>query len=381
MLKRPSVRRLVLVAALGLAVGGALLGLRALGPEPEPQVSAPATEADAEPDGTSSVVLRIERGEPEDAPAIPRPTGLLTATAQDYRERARYPRWSHPIRDGVDPILRDREVTPGRSRGPDGEDPTLVITSKKVSFEAPEPAVIFAKLVQDGGTVPAQSLRGEVRTEDGTVVAELRFEDDGDGPDERAGDDVYTAVVAPGESGLPEMKGAYLVDVTATTREGEARNATSGFLYSVPKAHLTGRFREARVDGSLLIEAEVRVEERSRFHLEATLGAPDGEPVAWAQNAAELAPGSAWIPLTFYGLALRESGRDGPYVLRSVALSTAGEMPNQKNEVSRDAYRTRPYRAGEFTDRAFNDPDLLGAADRLERSGGLDPSQLEVGAP
>ena len=104
-----------------------------------------------------------------------------------------------------------------------------------------------------------------------------------------------------------------------------------------------------------------------RFHVEATLYGPDGvEKVAWAQAAAWLEPGTHWLDLGYYGLILRERGIDGPYVLRYVALSTATEMPNAKNRVVENAYRTGAYQATAFSDRPYQDPGLLEAAKRIE---------------
>ena len=128
-----------------------------------------------------------------------------------------------------------------------------------------------------------------------------------------------------------------------------------------------------------MIEAQVEVDDASRFHLEGTLATLDGTLLAWSQSAATLGPGLGWIPLTFYGLALHEMGRDGPYRLRFAALTTTGEMPNQKSALVRDGHVTAFYRAGDFRTDAFEDPDLIDAAERLERSGGFDPGALEVG--
>ncbi len=300
------------------------------------------------------------------APDAPQMRTLGTVAAEDYRRRARFPRSSQPIEDGVDPIARDREVTPGKSEGPEGHDPTLVVYPARTGFEAPNPIVIYAYLVRDGRKVDAREIRGEVRSQDGTPLATLAFSDDGRAGDAVANDFVYTAVLTPTRDAIPVLKGAQLVEAKARTRGDEERVATTGFLYSVPKAHLTGRFRDALADGHLIVEAELAVVEAGRFHLEATLASMDGTPIAWAQEAAELGPGTAWMPLTYWGLALRERGVDGPYVVRSAALSTTGEMPNQKNDVLEFAYVTRGYAAAQFSDQAFNDPDLLDAANRLE---------------
>ena len=184
--------------------------------------------------------------------------------------------------------------------------------------------------------------------------------------DAEGNDFVFTTVLAPSREQARDYKGAQLVEVHAETLAGELRTAATGFLYSFPLAHLTGRYRDTLADGSLRVDAEVAVEETSRFHLEATLAGADGAPIAWSQNAMVLEPGTAWIPLTFYGLVLHDAKVDGPYVLRSVALSTTGEMPNQKNDVVTDAFRTAAYRADQFSDKPFDDPVLLETARRLE---------------
>ncbi len=122
--------------------------------------------------------------------------------------------------------------------------------------------------------------------------------------------------------------------------------------------------------GNLELSAEVDVRNAGRFHLAGTLYTQSGTPIAWAQNALTLAPGQQWIPLSFFGLILNERGEDGPYVLRFAALSTTTAMPNAKNRVVENAYTTAPYRAADFSDRPYNDPNLLDAAARLERAGG-----------
>jgi len=372
-------RRRRAFGALAIVVGvvaGFLLAWR--GPR-TPLASAPAPAAPVievaeappmeapEPSRTPGhYFLRGERIH-EPPPDAPQPHPLGASAAEDYRHRARFPRSSQPIADGVDPIARDREVTPGRSMGPEGSDPTLVVYPARTGFEAPNPIVIYAYLARHGEKVDAREIRGEVRSQDGTTLASLAFSDDGRAGDAVANDLVYTAVLTPtGDDGIAMLKGAQLVEARARTRGDEERVATTGFLYSVPKAHLTGRFRDAMNDGNLVVEAELEVAEEGRFHLEATLASADGTPVAWAQQAMELGPGTAWMTLTYWGLVLRERGVDGPYVVRSAALSTTGEMPNQKNDVLEFAYMTRPYPVAQFSDKPFNDPDLLDAAARLE---------------
>lgn len=351
---------------------------RATVPVSIPAAVATAIELAAAPSPSPSPLRRTVRTETEIAPAgmLPEVGSLSATTARDYRHRARFPRSSQPIEDGIDPVARDREVTRGKSVGPEGTNPTLVVWPERTGFEAPNPIVIHAYLVRDERKVDPKEIRGEVLTQQGGVLSGLDFRDDGANGDATANDLVYTAVVSPGAERAAEFKGAQLVDVEAELANGERRIATSGFLYSIPLAHLTGRYRDELVDGSLVVSAELDVHAAGRFHLEATLAAADGTPIGWAQHALVLEAGTAWMPLTYWGLMFRERGLPGPYVLATVALSTTGEMPNQKNDVVLDAYRTAAYDVAAFSDRRFEDPDLVDAAARLEAD--APPGALEA---
>jgi hypothetical protein len=335
---------------------------------PVPAAVATAIELAAAPAPSPSPLRRTVRTETEVAPAgmLPEVGSISVTTARDYRHRARFPRSSQPIEDGVDPVARDREVTRGKSVGPEGTNPTLVVWPARTGFEAPNPIVLHAYLVRDERKVDPKEIRGEILTQQGGVLAGLDFRDDGMAGDATANDLVFTAVVAPGAERATDFKGAQLVDVEAELANGERRIATTGFLYSIPLAHLTGRYRDEIVDGSLVVSAEIDVHAAGRFHLEATLAAADGTPVGWAQNAQVFEAGTAWIPLTYWGLMFHERGVPGPYVLATVALSTTGEMPNQKNDVVVNAHRTAAYDVAAFSDRRFEDPDLVDAAARLE---------------
>jgi hypothetical protein len=310
------------------------------------------------------------------------PEGRLAAmTAQDLRQRARYPRSSQPLRDGdKDPILRDYEVSHSAFPGPNGEDPALTAFPDQVNFEHPEPITLYAYLTTAGARVAARSIEAEVIDDASQRLARLSFADDGVDPDRHAGDLVYSARV-PAAVGEQLAGGPYIVRVRALSADGQERMAATGFLYSRPDAQLTGRYADATVDGNLEVRAEVEVSRDGRFYLQATLYTQSDAPLAWAQNALSLPPGVHWIPLSFFGLILREHGEDGPYVLRFAALSTTTSMPNAKNRLVENAYVTGPYRAAEFSDRAYDDPHLIDAAQRLERAAAGNPEPGAGGSP
>ena len=296
------------------------------------------------------------------------PAALARTAAADYRRRARYPRSSHPLGADEDPIERDRHVTPVRMRGPGGEEPTLEVFPARTGFEAPESALLHALLSVQGTRVRAAEIHATILTEALVPIGTIEYNDDGLAGDAVAGDRIYTALFTPPDEPVEKLARSYLVQVEARTAGNDQRLAATSFLYSTPHARLTGAFRDAALGGNLTVEAEVEVFLAGRFHVEATLYTGDAQrALAWSQTAAELPPGRHWMPLSYYGLILREQAVGGPYLLRHVALSTTTGMPNAKNRVLDDAWRTAAYRASAFTDQPFGDPALLDAAERIER--------------
>jgi hypothetical protein len=226
-----------------------------------------------------------------------------------------------PLDDaGDDPIWRDHEVSQNLTRGPRGEDPALVCFPDQVSFEAPDPIVLYAYLSVGGKPAPAAAMEGEIRDPESNLVAPLQFSDDGRNSDVEDGDGIFTAQFAPAD-GLSRLSGAYAVRVHAVTPDGGERFGMTGFLYSRPDAQLTGHYTDQVAGGNLQIGVEVRVSATGRFHVQGTLYSRDGRPLGWAQNAAQLEPGVHTIPLTFFGRILRLKTADGPYVLRFLASS------------------------------------------------------------
>jgi hypothetical protein len=369
-------RRTVVAAAVVAAAGGLVLLTRPGRTALERAVTAPAPSSDAvaaAPEPAPAPPAPPVRDIPtftsprRELPSLP-PQALARTTAEEYRRRARYPRASHPLAPDEDPIARDREVSPVTQRGPNGDDPALTVFPALAGFEDPEPAVLFAHLTIRNARIAAREMRGTVTTEKLEPLGDVLFNDDGTDGDREAGDGLYTAVFLPPEGDA--LAESFLVQVRAVALGDVERFAASSFLYSRPQAQLTGRYRDAVVDGSLRVEAELDVLAMGRFHLEATLADAAGErQLAWAQAAAALPPGLHWIGLDYYGLILREQAVGGPYLIRRIALSTATDMPNAKNRVVENAYLTRPYAVAAFTDRPYGDPGLLDAADRLDRDG------------
>jgi hypothetical protein len=286
-------------------------------------------------------------------------------TADAYRTLARYPESSRALAPGdKDPIREKRLPTKQTARGPEGT-PSLTVWASAVSVEVGRPVDLFAEPALAGKPALPLEVTGEVANEGG-IVAQVTYHDDGKAPDARAGDGVWSARLALPAGLEPESAASYMVRVKARMLDGDVRVAAGGFLYSNPAAHLTGRYRESVVDGNLVISALVSVQEAGRFHLAGTLYTLQGEPIGTAQAAANLEPGRHWIPLSFYGLMFHDRKAAGPYRLGALAFSTTSRMPNALNDLVENAYTTHSYRLAAMTARPFGEVKLLDAAQRLE---------------
>ncbi|HEX2252782.1 MAG TPA: hypothetical protein VHQ65_05910 [Thermoanaerobaculia bacterium] len=295
---------------------------------------------------------------------------LARAAAASYRQAARYPASSRPVAPGAaDPVLAQRVPAPHSMPGRTADSPVLSVWSREVSFQAPAAVELHASLDQPrGGKSAPLEITGEVVRAGGEAVGRVTYRDDGEGADTRKHDGVYSARFEVPADLVPEVAESFAVRVRAVTGDGEEIGTTGGFLYGTPDARLTGRYRDEVRDGNLVIAAEVKVEAAGRFHVAGTLYSMKGEPVGWAQAAAELAPGVHWLELSYYGLMFHDRGAAGPFRLGTVALSTTTTMPNALNDLVENAHQTRAYPLARFESRPFGEPGLTAAAARLEAS-------------
>lgn len=314
----------------------------------------------------SSLVALAFAALPVAAQELPRPGALALETAREYREQARYPESSRALKVGEsDPVRTKRAPTKQSRRGPDGKGPELSVWASAVSVEVGKPIDLFAEFLTVEPILPLE-VAAEIAGPAGEIVAQVSYRDDGRTPDRRANDGIWSARLKMPAGLEPEGAEPYMVRATARLLDGDLRQAGGGFLYSNPSAHLTGRYRDAVRNGNLVVSAEVDVKEAGRFHLSGTLYSRTGEPIGTAQAAAHLEPGRRWIKLSFYGLMFHDRKAAGPYRLGTVALATAGRMPNALNDLVENAYMTKGYRLGAMTAAPFAEPKLLESASRLE---------------
>ncbi len=293
----------------------------------------------------------------------------LRVTAETLRQRARFPPTSRRIEDMIDPIVQTRAVEERMSPPGQGRAPTLVVFASSLSYEAPNPIILFARFMrqwpEDKATRTDAEIAGELINAAGQVVAEVDLLDDGQERDIEAGDGIFTARLTPTQEDVARWNGLIRVRVYGQTADGDKRSAKTRFYYGAPSAQLTGSYSDRLVDGHLQLFAEVEVKALGEYRLDATLSGSQGL-IAWAENTVALEPGITWMPLIFWGLSLRLANEPGPYQLSSIALSNVTLKPPQLNDAISTQYRTAAYKPDDFSNEAYNDPKLLQRADRLD---------------
>ncbi|MDD5560385.1 choice-of-anchor X domain-containing protein [Candidatus Methylomirabilis sp.] len=300
---------------------------------------------------------------------------MAAESARNYRERARYPQDSYPLQGGHAHLFPTGGPTwPYPIPSLDPSAPVISTWAAQVSFQYPAPVDLFLSLTPGKSATPgsmvapARSVTGEIVNDAREVIGMVDYHDDGQAPDERAGDGVYAVRFIMPEAQVPDLADSFNVRIEVVMADGAVQRFGSSFHYSNPHAHLTGRYRDVVRQGSLVISAEIEVRRKGRFHLAGYLASKAGEPIGYAQTAAELEPGRYWLDLQFYGLMFHDRHIAGPYKLASLVLRTATRMPGTIGMPVLDAHITRAYRLEEMTTEPFNEPNLLDAARRLEEA-------------
>lgn len=297
------------------------------------------------------------------------PSEKAREVAADLRHKARFPPTSRRIEDNIDPLVQTRTVKEKLSPPGEGRKPTLVVFASALNYEAPNPIILYARFIRehpnDWSPRTDAEIAGELRNADDVMLAQVDLRDDGQDRDIEARDGVFTAQLTPASEGIEQWNGLIRVEIWGQTADGDRRSAKTHFYYGAASARLTGNYRDQLTDRHLQVLAEIDVEEAGQYRLEATLSGSQGL-LAWAENTVQLEPGIRWLPLTFWGLALREANEPGPYRLSSIALSNVSDDPPQLSDAISTNYQTAAYKPQDFSDARYDDPQLLERAERIE---------------
>lgn len=171
------------------------------------------------------------------------------------------------------------------------------------------------------------------------------------------GDYTYAYTVTP--EAHPIVEGAappiatFVVRATGTY-EGESysRSAVGTFNVHRPGARLdTDRAQASQRGSDIVVTVPVLIERPGAyFGLAELWGGPDGaQPVAFGRDRGEYAePGEQVFTFLFGGAVIRQSGVDGPYVVRNVRFMQVDTIPPHQQSPTEELLTTPGWQSSEF---------------------------------
>lgn len=280
------------------------------------------------------------------------------ARLRQIRMRRAYPLWTQPLDQANVWSPPEPYLGSSSDQNPGGR---IFVMAERAQADLGSTVRIFVKAIgADGQPAPISGLEGHTlegwsgRAPHPRIA--LSFGDDGAGGDERAGDLVYTGVLA-----VPQDRsnaGDWTVAVEGTIGS-DRRGASTVVLFEPNDARFTGEFSEEMVDGSIVVHAGVEIIEPTFTHVRLELFAGD-QPIAqaWAAQTPDAA-GQRTFDVTFYGKVIRDAGLNGPYTVRHAILTTQGSGGRFPGTVVDPVLVTRPYPLEAFTDRNKNEGNAL----------------------
>ncbi len=210
----------------------------------------------------------------------------------------------------------------------DGSEIRMKVSLAELSVSANARQVVEARLYDASSGVALTGFKVEARLKEGNGKATLPvlLRDDGRGPDSKAGDGVYSAVLPPGRpgamadvkvdaSGVWQGLPLHRVAQTAFGRQGGLVS-----ISSVGAASIT-RGEDGLVE-SLSLPVRLAVGRAGRYRVQAVLTGKAGKGeilVAYASTETNLAK-SQEVALTFPGNTLAEAGAEPPFAVRDVSV-------------------------------------------------------------
>jgi hypothetical protein len=148
----------------------------------------------------------------------------------------------------------------------------------------------------------------------------------------------------------------YLVRVRGQLAGERFERTAGGLFYLHRPGGQLARPRLEREAGDLVLTVEAVIQRAGSYWAYAELwgeggtgDASDDRPVAFArERLPNLSAGRHPVKLLFGGLVIRDSGVDGPYVVRNVRFSQVDTHPPHEATAGDSLPPTPPWRAAEF---------------------------------
>lgn len=245
-----------------------------------------------------------------------------------YRDATRYPHESRPIAEHpdqvrpFDPVAEENALR--KANGEAVKSVRLRTTQERVFLSGAESVKFTIEAVDSTGRVvpmvvtsaAAQGLP-ESNTPANLIRTGLPFTDDGTGADDVAGDNRYSARLAPAQQGFASFNGTIRV-LAQVNVGGEAGVVHFDVIYSPEIPATWAGVREALEGGSLNFYLKANVVRPGRYVASARVDDANGQPFALLQFNDEVAAGAREFRLTLFGALVRDKNPAFPMQLRDV---------------------------------------------------------------
>jgi hypothetical protein len=179
---------------------------------------------------------------------------------------------------------------------------------------------IHAKVFNGKEGVTEAKVTASIYNEKGALVRTipLRALKDGDGE--------FGVAIRPAQLG---RIASVIINAKGTTADGRAflRTGNLELISGRAGARFAGIAGENLTSENLEVTVNLDVRAEGRFHVRANLVTADGQPIAWAQDAAQLRPGQGKLTLRFDRSLLPKGGNVS---VRDIELTDVSEMPGVK---------------------------------------------------
>jgi len=286
----------------------------------------------SEPNASLSTIERIR--------ALQEKTDMHHAMLKDHDEFKRYPSNNQRIQEADnDPLIKNYAIDE-RTTISDDKTNSLTIWSDKKYYLRGDRVTVRAYVSDEKGVRVPSNITAQLIFDETKNIQVLDFQD----PDQDA---IYELSFIADEMNEHELlAGIYKVLIVS---DASKLLDSVAFVLADPEAKFTGNYRDTLTpEGDLMVEAEVEVTIADRFYFQASLYTELGDPIGGNQMTMNLNKGKAWVPFKFYGLMMRDSNVDGPYLLKNIALARV-TMPMQRAPLIHPGYFTEHYTLSKFS--------------------------------
>lgn len=278
-------------------------------------------------------------------------------TLDSYKEWARYPPESRPLREHPDQI-HAHYVAPSRQpisgAGQKLSDARIMLSQDRLYLVGEERAVL--RMMCETSEGPAAC---EIHSAKAAVPAHFKplqgnyspsdvlFSADG------SAEGALSAVFQPFSQGFAGYTGPIQIQIELSVA-GESGRAAFELMYTPEAPALfTGKFREALEEGSLNIYAELKVNKPGRYVITARADGSDGKSFAYLHINDEIAEGKQEVKLQIFGKLIRDEEARSPFTLRDLEgyLLLENTYPDRELLAGMDGpvYTSKSYALREFS--------------------------------